>query len=71
MAQCLLELALACASAQPYPSSYVLGPDDQVLICALKGLDLGDQPVLIGTNGNITLPPVMLISVWKSWRVLV
>jgi polysaccharide export outer membrane protein len=56
-------LAVACASAQqppattaPPPSGYVLGPDDQILIRALEGLDIGDKPVLIGTNGNITLP---------------
>jgi hypothetical protein len=43
---------------RPLPSGYVLGPDDQILIRALEGLDLGDKPVLIGTNGNITLPLV-------------
>jgi polysaccharide export outer membrane protein len=60
---CLALLAIACASAQqppgttaPPPSGYVLGPDDQIVIRALEGLDLGDKPVLIGTNGNITLP---------------
>ena len=59
----LAALALACAGAQqpaastaPPASGYVLGPDDQILIRALEGLDLGDKPVLIGTNGNITLP---------------
>jgi polysaccharide export outer membrane protein len=46
------------SSAAPLPSGYVLGPDDQILIRALEGLDLGDKPVLIGTNGNITLPLV-------------
>jgi polysaccharide export outer membrane protein len=58
-------LVVACALAQeppivtaPSPSGYVLGPDDQILIRALEGLDLGDKPVLIGTNGNITLPLV-------------
>jgi polysaccharide export outer membrane protein len=62
-ALCLAALALACATAQqppaagaPLPSGYVLGPDDQILIRALEGLDLGDKPVLIGANGNITLP---------------
>ena len=59
----LAALALACAGAQqpaasiaPPASGYVLGPDDQILIRALEGLDLGDKPVLIGANGNITLP---------------
>ena len=62
-AWCLALLAVACAFAQqptpttaPPPSGYVLGPDDQIVIRALEGLDLGDKPVLIGTNGNITLP---------------
>jgi polysaccharide export outer membrane protein len=60
---CLALLAVACASAQeppvanaPPPSGYVLGPDDQLLIRALEGLDISDKPVLIGTNGDITLP---------------
>jgi len=60
---CLALLAVACASAQqppatiaPLASGYVLGPDDQIAIRALEGLDLGDKPVLIGTNVNITLP---------------
>jgi len=62
-AWCLALLAVACTSAQqppattvPPPSGYVLGPDDQIVIRALEGLDLADKPVLIGTNGNITLP---------------
>ena len=62
-AWCLALLAVACASARqlpattaPPPSGYVLGPDDQIVIRALEGLDLADKPVLIGTNGNITLP---------------
>ena len=62
-AWCLALLAARCMSAQeipaaspPPPSGYVLGPDDQILIRTLEGLDLGDKPVLIGTNGNITLP---------------
>lgn len=60
---CLALLAVACAYAQqpppttaPPPSGYVLGPDDQIVIHALEGLDLAGKPVLIGTNGNITLP---------------
>jgi polysaccharide export outer membrane protein len=60
---CLALLAIACAPAQQPPatialppSGYVLGPDDQIVIRALEGLDLGDKSVLIGTNGNITLP---------------
>jgi polysaccharide export outer membrane protein len=56
-------LAVVCASAQqplentvPRASSYVLGADDQIVIRVLEGLDLGDKPILIGTNGSITLP---------------
>jgi polysaccharide export outer membrane protein len=55
----LLFLFAAIALAQtpaPAPSGYILGPDDQIVIRALEGLDLADTPILIGTNGNITLP---------------
>ena len=52
----LLALSPRHRPAAPPPSGYVLGPDDQILIRALDGLDLGDKPVLIGTNGDITLP---------------
>jgi polysaccharide export outer membrane protein len=44
------------ATTAPSSSGYVLGPDDQIFIRGLEGLDLADKPVLIGTNGNITLP---------------
>jgi polysaccharide biosynthesis/export protein len=62
---CLALLAIASApsqepattSASP-PSGYVLGPDDQIVIRALEGFDISDKPVLIGTNGNITLPMI-------------
>lgn len=40
----------------PPVSGYVLGPDDQILIRALETGDMFEKPVLIGTNGNITLP---------------
>jgi polysaccharide export outer membrane protein len=63
VASCLALFAIACAFAQqpgastkPSPSGYVLGPDDQIVIRALDGFDIGDKPVLIGTNGDITLP---------------
>ncbi len=45
------------AAQEPASSSgYVLGPDDQIVVRALDGLDTSDKPVLIGLNGNITLP---------------
>ena len=58
---CLAVLAGACAFAQQIPatttpSGYVLGPDDQILVRAPEGLDVGDKSLLIGTNGDITLP---------------
>lgn len=61
VAFCLAVIAVPYGSAQPAvtapsPSGYVLGPDDQIVIRALDGLDLGDKPILIGINGNITLP---------------
>ncbi len=37
-------------------SGYVLGPDDQIVIHAIDAPEISDKPVLIGTNGNITLP---------------
>jgi protein involved in polysaccharide export with SLBB domain len=62
---CLARLVIGSASAQQLPAAaplakpgYVLGADDQILIRVLEGLDLGEKPVLIGTNGYITLPLV-------------
>jgi len=40
-------------------SGYVLGPDDEIMIRGIEAPEASgkaDQPVLIGTNGNITLP---------------
>jgi polysaccharide biosynthesis/export protein len=43
-------------------SGYVLGPDDEILIRGIDDLEISDKPdkpdkpVLIGTNGDITLP---------------
>jgi len=59
----LAVLALVCASGQQRASGYVLGPDDQIVIRALEGLDVGDKPVLIGTNGDITLPLIGRVEV--------
>ena len=60
---CLAALAAPYSWAQPesvelMPSGYVLGPDDQIVIRALDGFEAGDKPVLIGTNGDITLPMI-------------
>jgi polysaccharide export outer membrane protein len=38
--------------------SYVLGADDQIVIRALEAEEISDKPVLIGANGNITLPMI-------------
>jgi polysaccharide biosynthesis/export protein len=58
-------LAVLCAAAQQPAqtaalpdSGYVLGPDDQIVIHAIDSPEISDKPVLIGTNGNITLPLV-------------
>jgi polysaccharide export outer membrane protein len=59
---CFLAIvAGACAFAQKPPEStdasgYLLGPDDQILVRAPEGLNAGERPILIGTNGDITLP---------------
>ena len=37
-------------------SGYVLGPDDQIVIHAIDSPEISDKPILIGTNGNVTLP---------------
>jgi len=58
----VLLAALCAAAQQPAPTSgqpdsgYVLGPDDQIVIRALEAPEISDKPMLIGTNGNITLP---------------
>lgn len=56
-------LAALCAAAQQPAkttvqpdSGYVLGPDDQIVIRAIDAPEISDKPILIGTNGNITLP---------------
>jgi polysaccharide biosynthesis/export protein len=67
----ILVLAVAYANAQrrpdsaiPVASGYVLGPDDEIMIRGIQTPedsekpDKPDAPVLIGTNGNITLPLV-------------
>jgi polysaccharide export outer membrane protein len=61
-----LTLALVHAGAQQpritaakIASGYILGPDDEIMIRGMEGPDSFDRPgtpVLIGTNGNITLP---------------
>src|SRR6202140_2042769 len=40
-------------------SGYVLGPDDELMIRGIEAPEISDKPdkpVLIGTNGDITLP---------------
>lgn len=37
-------------------SGYVLGPDDEIMIRGIEAPEISDKPVLIGTNGDITLP---------------
>jgi polysaccharide biosynthesis/export protein len=46
-------------SATQTISGYVLGPDDEIMIRGIEAAEISDKPdkpVLIGTNGNITLP---------------
>ncbi len=61
----MVALAACCAAAQQPAQSaalpdsgYVLGPDDQIVIHAIDSPEISDKPILIGTNGNITLPLV-------------
>jgi polysaccharide export outer membrane protein len=50
-------------------SGYVLGPDDEIMIRGIDApevsdkLEKPDQPVLIGTNGDITLPLIGRVKV--------
>src|SRR5262245_2321535 len=39
-------------------ASYVLGPDDQILIRGADLEDINDKQIIIGTSGNINLPLV-------------
>jgi polysaccharide export outer membrane protein len=59
----MVALAALCAAAQQPAqtaalpdSGYVLGPDDQIVVHAMESPEISDKPILIGTNGNITLP---------------
>jgi len=59
----IVVLTAFCAAAQQPAktatlpdSGYVLGPDDQIVIHAMESPEISDKPILIGTNGNITLP---------------
>ena len=39
-------------------AGYVLGPDDQIVIRVTDAEEISEKPVLIGTNGNITVPMI-------------
>jgi polysaccharide biosynthesis/export protein len=39
-------------------SGYLLGPDDEIVIRATDAPDISDKPVVIDTDGNITLPMI-------------
>ena len=61
----LVLIASFCTAAQqpvaaiPLPDKgYVLGADDQIAIHAIDAPEVSDKPILIGTNGEITLPLV-------------
>jgi polysaccharide export outer membrane protein len=61
----MLVLPVVCAaawqaneSADRSAAEYVLGPDDQILIRALDPEQISGKPVLIETNGYISLPMV-------------
>jgi polysaccharide biosynthesis/export protein len=56
--------AFSAAAQQPAKtaalpdSGYILGPDDQIVLHAMESPEISDKPLLIGMNGNITLPLV-------------
>ena len=58
-------LAVVCAAAQQQDrnsaqpnAGYVLGPDDQIAIRTADIPEISDKTILIGINGNITLPMI-------------
>ena len=59
-----LSLAVVCVAAQQpaiiatQESGYVLGPNDEIVIRAIDAPEISDKPVLVGANGNITLPMI-------------
>ena len=59
----MMALAVVCAAAQQTAdpgnlsqAGYILGPDDKILIRALYAEEISEKPVMIGTNGYISLP---------------
>jgi polysaccharide export outer membrane protein len=54
----LIALSAMTLWAQRPPSTYTLGPDDQIIVRALDLEEIKDQPVRIDMNGNINLPLV-------------
>lgn len=54
----LLFASALWAQAPKHNPGYILGPGDRILIRALETGDLFQQPVLINTNGIITLPMI-------------
>jgi len=61
----IMGLGVVCAAAEQTADAgnqsvagYILGPDDQILIRAPYAEEISEKPVLIGTNGYISLPMV-------------
>ena len=48
--------ALLASAGQQVPSSYVLGPDDQIIIRASDSEEISEKPLRIDLRGNINLP---------------
>ena len=53
VALAILQTGGAAAAARP---SYMLGPDDQVVVQALHAPDIKEQPQRIDSSGYLTLP---------------
>lgn len=51
----LLNIYLAISTAQDR-STYVLGPEDQIVIRALHAEEISDKPIRISSDGSIKLP---------------
>src|SRR5262245_36660194 len=53
----------ALAQDRQRDASYVLGPDDQIIIRGADLEDINDKQIIVGTSGNINLPLIGRIHV--------
>lgn len=54
----LLIVAILVAGLSPAAQTYILGPDDQLMVRALDVAEFPDTPLRIDANGEINLPTI-------------